>query len=195
MPVIVGLCSWKKIQWLSAIQIMPRGDDALSEKQAHEIDRVLAEVAQTVCDCLGNDKKTVMLPGDNVSLYKLPVTGDRLFGREKELKRLDDAWSDNQTAVLALVAWGGVGKTARAECYRHMKDFANAHDDLFEAREIAELGHMELHLCDYHLEAGRLCEAQGKKDEAKEHFRDAKKLIAETGYGRRKKEKEIINYK
>jgi len=87
------------------------------------------------------------------------------------------------------------GLLARTECYRHMKDFSNAHDDLAEAREIAELGHMKLFLCDYHLEAGRLCEAEGKNDEATGHFREAKKLIDETGYGRRKKEKEIINYK
>jgi len=49
---------------------------------------------------------------EDVSLYKLPVTGDRLFGREKELKLLDEAWTDNQTDILTLVAWGGVGKTA-----------------------------------------------------------------------------------
>ncbi|HLP60040.1 MAG TPA: hypothetical protein VK186_14460 [Candidatus Deferrimicrobium sp.] len=49
---------------------------------------------------------------------------------------------------------------------------------------------MKLHLCDVHLEAGRLCEARGKNDEAEEHFRDAKKLIAETRYGRRKRDVE-----
>ncbi len=48
----------------------------------------------------------------DVSLYKLPVTGDRLFGREKELKLLDEAWTEHHTHILTLVAWGGVGKTA-----------------------------------------------------------------------------------
>ncbi|MCX6579964.1 MAG: toll/interleukin-1 receptor domain-containing protein [Candidatus Aminicenantes bacterium] len=294
LPVFVRPCPWKKIQWLSAIQIMHWEGKALSEIQPHEIDRALAEVAQTVCDCLGDRKKTAVLPGDNVSLYKLPVTGDRLFGREKELQLLDDAWTDNQTDILTLVAWGGVGKTAlvnqwlnlmktdnyrgaqkvfgwsfysqgaeegkqasadeffqetlqwfgaanpeagsavdkgrrlarlarqqktllildgleplqyppgeitglegklkdngllvRAECYRHMKDYAKALDDLNEARDIAELGNMKPHLCDYHLEAGRLCQAQGKTDETGEHFRAAKAIVDETGYGRRKKE-------
>ncbi|MDQ1352918.1 MAG: hypothetical protein QG657_3224, partial [Acidobacteriota bacterium] len=51
-------------------------------------------------------------PMDNISLSRLPVTGDRLFGREKELKMLDEAWADCQTDILTLVAWGGVGKTA-----------------------------------------------------------------------------------
>ncbi|MCX6580281.1 MAG: toll/interleukin-1 receptor domain-containing protein [Candidatus Aminicenantes bacterium] len=112
LPVIVRPCSWKKIQWLLEIQHLPKGDKALSEMQPSEIDRALAGVAQTVCDCLGNRKKPAVLSGAHISLYKLPVTGDRFVGREKELKILDDAWADGQTDILTLVAWGGVGKTA-----------------------------------------------------------------------------------
>jgi tetratricopeptide (TPR) repeat protein len=80
----------------------------------------------------------------------------------------------------------------RAECYRYMKQYANAWDDLKEAEEIAEMGGMKLHLCDYHLEAGRLCAAQGKDKEAKDHFRIAKEMIEETGYHRRDKEVERL---
>ena len=47
---------------------------------------------------------------------------------------------------------------------------------------------MKLHLCDYHLEAARLCEAQGKTSDAAEHSRTADALIEETGYYRRKNE-------
>jgi hypothetical protein len=42
----------------------------------------------------------------------LPITGERLFGREKELKRLTDAWWDPGLNVVSVVAWGGVGKSA-----------------------------------------------------------------------------------
>jgi hypothetical protein len=63
---------------------------------------------------------------------------------------------------------------------------------LNEAREIAELGDMKLHLVDYHLEARRVCSAEGKSDEAKEHFETAKKMIEETGYHRRDEEVEKI---
>jgi tetratricopeptide (TPR) repeat protein len=80
------------------------------------------------------------------------------------------------------------GLLARAECYRRQKQFSKAWGDLNEALEIAELGSMKLHLVDYHLEAGRLCEAEGKTVEAKEHFKKAAKLIEETGYHRRDKE-------
>ncbi|HEY1779034.1 MAG TPA: toll/interleukin-1 receptor domain-containing protein [Roseiarcus sp.] len=58
----------------------------------------------------------------------LPETGyERLVGRDAELKRLDDAWSDGKTNILSLVAEGGAGKSAlvnewltrlRAENYR-----------------------------------------------------------------------------
>ena len=43
---------------------------------------------------------------------KLPTTTSTLFGREKDLRRLDAAWADPHTHILTLVAWGGVGKTA-----------------------------------------------------------------------------------
>jgi tetratricopeptide (TPR) repeat protein/GTPase SAR1 family protein len=77
------------------------------------------------------------------------------------------------------------GLIIRAEGYRHMKDYAKAQDDLAEALDIAELGGMKLFICDYHLEAGRLCQAQGKEEEAGEHLRVAKELVEETGYFRR----------
>jgi tetratricopeptide (TPR) repeat protein len=85
------------------------------------------------------------------------------------------------------------GLLARAECYRRQKHFSKAWDDLNEALEIAELGSMKLYIVDYHLEAGRLCEDEGKTVEAKEHFKKAAKMIEETGYHRR--DSEIKNYK
>jgi len=43
----------------------------------------------------------------------LPETGyERLVGRDAELERLDEAWSDGKTNILSLVAEGGAGKSA-----------------------------------------------------------------------------------
>jgi tetratricopeptide (TPR) repeat protein len=43
----------------------------------------------------------------------LPKTGyERLVGRDAELTRLDEAWSDGKTNILSLVAEGGGGKSA-----------------------------------------------------------------------------------
>ncbi|MFC1718952.1 TIR domain-containing protein [Candidatus Poribacteria bacterium] len=53
------------------------------------------------------------IPGpEKVSIGRLPQTDPDLFGREKELKMLDEAWEDPETNVISLVAWGGVGKTS-----------------------------------------------------------------------------------
>ena len=55
---------------------------------------------------------TVPAVPQRISLAKLPSTHPDLFGRERELALLDDAWADPQTHVIEFVAWGGVGKTA-----------------------------------------------------------------------------------
>jgi hypothetical protein len=57
------------------------------------------------------ERKTDYL-GIKIFLAKLPSTSSDLFGREKELKELDDAWANPNINILTLVAWGGVGKSA-----------------------------------------------------------------------------------
>jgi hypothetical protein len=47
-----------------------------------------------------------------VDITGLPETGyERLVGRDAELARLDEAWSDSKTNILALVAEGAAGKS------------------------------------------------------------------------------------
>ncbi len=60
-----------------------------------------------------------------VSLGKLPSTNPELFGREKELKMLDDAWSDPKINIVSLVAWGGVGKTALVNTWLRLMEQEN----------------------------------------------------------------------
>src|SRR5271166_2395384 len=48
-----------------------------------------------------------------VAISGLPETAyERLVGRDAELARLDQAWSDEKTNILSLVAEGGAGKSA-----------------------------------------------------------------------------------
>jgi hypothetical protein len=48
-----------------------------------------------------------------VHINGLPETGyEWLVGREAELARLDEAWSDDETNILSLIAEGGAGKSA-----------------------------------------------------------------------------------
>lgn len=53
-----------------------------------------------------------LVPQDRISIARLPVTGQELFGREAELQILDDAWANSNINIVSFIAWGGVGKTA-----------------------------------------------------------------------------------
>jgi hypothetical protein len=41
----------------------------------------------------------------------LPVTGSDVFGREEDVAFLDDAWANQHSNVVTIVAWAGVGKS------------------------------------------------------------------------------------
>jgi tetratricopeptide (TPR) repeat protein len=60
----------------------------------------------------GDPAKPAPCAPDKISISRLPVTGRELFGRDKVLSLLDEAWDDQGTHLLSLVAWGGVGKSA-----------------------------------------------------------------------------------
>ncbi|MFY9821252.1 MAG: hypothetical protein WAM82_07710, partial [Thermoanaerobaculia bacterium] len=77
---------------------------------------------------------------------------------------------------------------ARAAFRRLRGDLAGAKADLDESLEIAERGSMRLHACDAHLEWARLGLQQGDTEEARRHVEVARKIVAETGYGRRERE-------
>ena len=84
------------------------------------------------------------------------------------------------------------GLLARASLKRLRDDLASAKADLDEALEIAERGSMRLHECDAHLEWARLCRQRGDRDGMERHVARARKLVEETGYGRRRREVEWL---
>jgi hypothetical protein len=74
-------------------------------------------------------------------------------------------------------------------------NFPAAEADLSEALEIAKRGSMRLHECDAHLEWARLCRQRGDRDGLERHVARARRLVEETGYGRRRREVEWIGSK
>jgi serine/threonine protein kinase/tetratricopeptide (TPR) repeat protein len=48
---------------------------------------------------------------EKISIARLPVTGGDVFGREKDIAFLDNAWANHQVNVVTIVAWAGVGKS------------------------------------------------------------------------------------
>jgi tetratricopeptide (TPR) repeat protein len=80
------------------------------------------------------------------------------------------------------------GLFSKAECSRWQRKFKEAWEDLKEALEITELGSMKVYLADYHLEAGKLFDAEGNLKEALRHFTAAKDMMEQMGYKRKLEE-------
>ena len=57
---------------------------------------------------------------------------------------------------------------------------------------IARRSEMRLFQCDAHLEYARLALAEGDREKAREHVAEARRLVEETGYGRRRPEVEAL---
>jgi tetratricopeptide (TPR) repeat protein len=84
------------------------------------------------------------------------------------------------------------GLLARAALFRETGDFPAARRDLEEAMRIARRSEMRLFECDAHLEYARLALAEGSPEKAREHVAEARRLVEETGYGRRRPEVEAL---
>jgi tetratricopeptide (TPR) repeat protein len=80
------------------------------------------------------------------------------------------------------------GLLSLATLLRFRGDLPGAEANLSDALEIAERGPMRLHECDAHLEWARLCRQRGDRDGQQEHVARARRLVEETGYGRRGRE-------
>jgi tetratricopeptide (TPR) repeat protein len=85
-----------------------------------------------------------------------------------------------------------IGLLARAALLRETGDLRSARHDLHEATRIATRSEMRLYQCDAHLEFARLALAEGEREAAREHVAEARQLVDETGYGRRKPEVEEL---
>lgn len=82
------------------------------QQLATQVSQAVANWSAHRTPSTGDLSKPVPLTPDKISTSRLPVTGRELFGRNKELRLLDAAWDGQDTHILSLVAWGGVGKSA-----------------------------------------------------------------------------------
>ncbi len=117
IPVIVHPCAWTWVPWLAEIQARPRDGKALALMEDAVADSALAELAGEIAGLLGG-KAPTRAPGvaptarPQVSIARLPLTGELFVARERELARLDEAWDDAATNVVSFVAMSGAGKSA-----------------------------------------------------------------------------------
>ncbi len=100
------------------------------------------------------------LAQQKISIARLPITGPDLFGRDAELKLLDDAWGDPSTNIITFVAWGGVGKTAlvNADCHLEWARLDLAQGDRDKAREHWATAKAMVERMGYHRRDGEVAE-------------------------------------
>ena len=113
IPVFCRECDWKGAPF-GKLQGVRRGAKPI--KQFDDPDAAYTEVAEAIRQASESLRSTphppLHTPQSGIALSRLPHGAEKLFGRDEELKRLDDAWADPNTHVVSIVAWGGVGKTA-----------------------------------------------------------------------------------
>jgi len=114
IPVIVRPCSWENIEWLRHFQVWPPDGKPLASLRAKARDSSLVELAHQINSLVGAISPGLSRPlaEPRVSISRFPTTNQELFGREAELKALDDAWENPQVRVVNIMGMGGIGKTA-----------------------------------------------------------------------------------
>lgn len=119
IPILVRPCPWRKIRWLKNIQIFPRNNISLEEIPLKvKREKALSEITEYIYEKINEPSFKEIVPvapewtePENIDIDRLPVTGMELFGREKELTLLDEAWESKDTNIISFIAWGGVGKS------------------------------------------------------------------------------------
>ena len=102
-PLIVRPCAWQEVEWLAEMQARPKDGEPLIKRSEYETERTLSLFAQEIFAMFNYPK---------VSQPRLPTVNSKIFGREKEMRILDDCWCDEHTNTAAFIGYGGVGKTA-----------------------------------------------------------------------------------
>ncbi len=121
-PVIVRPCAWDELKWLARMEVRPKDGKPLSSNNENQVEMEMTTITKEIKVIIkgvfqADNKNSVPVNPEKISLAKLPSTSPDLFGREKELKALDEAWENPKTNIVSLIAWAGVGKTALANVW------------------------------------------------------------------------------
>ena len=93
------------------LKIFTYGDFRNRSQWQSQIETIIEQIKKDFSQVEEREIAFGSLADENIHTDGLPETGYELFGRQKELKILNDAWEWGDTNVLSFVAYGGVGKT------------------------------------------------------------------------------------
>jgi tetratricopeptide (TPR) repeat protein len=121
IPILIRPCLWEAVPWIKAIQMLPGKGKSVDVDFKDNWDTPFMQTAGLVLRKIQDTSfmlreplsttKWAILPENRISIDRLPVTGAELFGRQKEMELLDEAWDKHNRNAISFVAWGGVGKS------------------------------------------------------------------------------------
>ncbi len=91
------------------LKVMPTISGAIDA--GRKITRQSLHKTTSAASRVGTRKPPTRFGPKKISVARLPVTGSDVFGREEDVAFLDDAWANQHSNVLTIVAWAGVGKS------------------------------------------------------------------------------------
>ncbi len=135
-PVLLSDCTVEAHAWIDERQIVIRSDRPLKRARKRNRPKLLKAIAKSVSEIatevaagssvnarpaaeLGIERYFDRAPARpepsarrvEVDLGNLAVAGEAPFGRDQDLKRLEEEWKAQESSIVALVAQGGVGKS------------------------------------------------------------------------------------
>lgn len=141
IPILCEPCMWNDHPWLQNVQIRPYEAKPLSAFPVLGQQRVFRQLATQIAEELSrvalNELPKPDQPPTTERIYldRFPLTKssgqreEKLIGREQELALLDLAFAQPHTAIVSLVAWGGVGKTMLVQQWLRRLERGRIHED------------------------------------------------------------------
>ncbi len=170
------------------------GGSSDNSKRLKTACRSFSKRATQTLDWVGAGAPILTIALDHLSLARAALYETILCGETPAGLHLNEALAYLRRAGQQVYLAPGI--LTRALWRAATGDFVGAREDLDEAFEIAERGPMRLHLADIHLHRARLIGLiQNRPDaypwvSARDDLDQARKLIDECGYGRRREELE-----
>jgi predicted ATPase len=91
------------------LKVMPTIIDAIHARR--RVTRQSLLKTPSTASRVGTHQPTTRRAPKEISIARLPVTGNDVFGREEDIAFLDRAWANKDVNVVTIVAWAGVGKS------------------------------------------------------------------------------------
>lgn len=101
----------EKVEIPLRFQIYSYYDFTDDSKSDSELNRLVNDLKQEPILEKPEKKTYPPLKDLHIDITRLPQTGFELFGRQKELTLLNEAWESGATNIVSFVAYGGVGKS------------------------------------------------------------------------------------